>query len=142
MSNSSFTISCFLFFNKNLLTCSLHSMNQLAMLLTSPYLGLDSCSKIHQRGLRSAQPCWLWRSTHFTFPSSANQFDSSPTPAQSLPPTLPPSPRNVESAGVSVTLLHYAKKRHKTALSALSCTTAPPTDVLTKAVRKEVLRSP
>jgi len=75
------------------------------------------------------------------FPGSANPSGSSPASARSPPPTLPPNPRSVESAGVLVTLLHYAKKRHKLARSALSSIIAPPPDVLIKAVRKGASRS-
>jgi len=110
------------------------------MRLTSPYLGLDSCSQIRLNGLRSRQPRWWWRLTHFRFPGSANVSDLSPTHVRSLPPTLPPSPRSAESGGALVTLLLYAKKRHKLARSALSCNTVWPTDVQTKAVLKEALR--
>jgi len=55
---------------------------------------------------------------------------------QSPPPTLPPNPRSAESAGVLVTLLPYPMKRDKPAESALSAITGPPSDLLTKAVRK------
>ena len=72
------------------------------------------------------------------FSGLVNPSDLSPAPARSPPPTLPPSPRSAESAGVLVTLLLYAKKRHKPARSARSSITAPPTDVLTRAVRKGV----
>ena len=75
------------------------------------------------------------------FPGSANPSGSSLLPARSPPPTPPPNPRRAGSAGVLVTLLHYARKRHKRVQSALSSITAPPTDVLTKAVRKGALRS-
>ena len=139
--NSSFIISRGLFFQTSLLTCSLHSLNQSATLLTSPSLGLGSCSLIRQRGLRSAQLQLLLRSTHCMFPVLVNPFVFSPMPAQSLPPTLPPSPRSAESAGVLVILLPGAKRRHKPAQSATSSTTIPPTDVLTRAVRKEASRS-
>ena len=125
----------------NLLTSSLHSLNQLAMLLTSPYLGLDSYSQIRLKGRRSAQPQWLWQSTRFMFPSSANPSHFSPVPARSLPPTLPPSSPSAGSAGALVTPLLYAKKRHKLAQSALSSIPVPPTAVLTKVVRKGALRS-
>ena len=139
--NFSFRIFRFLFFRTNLLTSSLHCLNQSAMLLIFPYLGVDSCRQIRRRGLRSAQPQWLWRSTHFRFPISASPSDFCPVPAWSLPPTPLPSPLSAESAGGLVTLPPLAKKRHKPVQSALSFTTVPPTDVLTKAVRKEVLRS-
>ena len=75
------------------------------------------------------------------FPGSANPSDLSPARTRSPPPTLPPRPGSAQSAGVLVTLLHYAKKRHKPARSALSSITPPPTDVLTRAVRKGALRS-
>jgi len=139
--SSSFTIFLFRFFRTSLLTSSLHSLNQSAMLLTSPYLGLGSYTPIRRKGPRSARPRWLWQSTHFRFPGSANPSDLSLSPARSPPPTLPPSLRNADGAGVLVTLLLYAKKRHKLARSALSSITAPPTDVLTKAVGKGALRS-
>jgi len=133
VSNSSSIIFLFVFFQRSLLTSSLHSLNQSAMLLTSPYLGLDSCSQIRRKGQGSAQPrCWWWL-TRFMCPSSAKASDSSLKPALSLPPTLPPSPLNAESAGLWVTLLLYAKKRHKPPRSPLSSTTVLPTDVLTKA---------
>jgi len=73
------------------------------------------------------------------FTGSANPSDSSPAPERSPPPTLPPNPHTAESAGVLVTLLLYAKKRHKRAQFALSSIIAPPTDVLIKAVRKGAL---
>ena len=111
------------------------------MLLTSPYLGLDSCSEIWRKGLRRPQPRGLWRLTHFMFPVSANPSDFSPAPVRLLPPTLPPSLRSAESAGVLVTLLLNPKKRYKPARSALCSITILPTEVLTKAVRKEALRS-
>jgi len=111
------------------------------MLLTSPYLGQDSYSQIPSKGLRSSQPRLLWQSTHYRFPGSANPSGFSPDPALSPPPTLPPNPLSDESAGILVTLLLYAKKRHKLARSALSSIMAPPTDVLIKAVRKGALRS-
>jgi len=136
VTSSSFTIFLFLSFRTSLLTSSLHSWNQSAMLLTSPYLGLDSYKQSRRKGLRNEQPRGLWQSTHFMFPSSANPSDLSPVPPLSPPPTLPPIPRSAESAGVLVTLLLYAKKRHKLAQFALSSITAPATDVLTKAVRK------
>jgi len=135
-SNSSFTIFRFVFFQVSLLTFSLHSLNQSAKLLTSLYLGLDSCSQIQQRRLRRAQPRWLWRSTQSTFRVSVSSSVLSPTPARSLLPTLSPSPHNAESARGLVTLLRCARKRHKPAQSALSSTTVPPTDAPTKAVRK------
>ena len=75
------------------------------------------------------------------FPGLANPFDFSPAPARSPPPTLPPNPRSSESAGVLVTLLLYAKKRHKLARSALSSIIAPLTDAPIKAVQKGALRS-
>ena len=75
------------------------------------------------------------------FPGSANPWDLSPAPARSLPPTLPPSPPSAGSVGALDILLLYAKKRYKLAQSALSSITVLPTDVLTKAVRKEGLRS-
>jgi len=75
------------------------------------------------------------------FPISANPSDFAHKPARSLPPTLPPSPPSAESAGVLITPLHYAKKWHRCALSALSSTTVLPTDVLTKAAQKDVLTS-
>ena len=74
--------------------------------------------------------------THSMFAGSANPSGFSPVPARSPPPTLPPHPRSAESAGVFVTLLLYAKKRHQLARSALSSIIALPTDVLIKAVRK------
>jgi len=74
------------------------------------------------------------------FPGSANPYDLSPAPVLSPPPTLPPNPRSAKSAGVLVTLLLYAKKRHMLARSALSSITAPPTDVLSKAAQKGALR--
>ena len=75
------------------------------------------------------------------FLGSANPSDLSPAPTQSLPPTLPPSLHSAGSAGALDTLLLYAKKRHKLPRSALSSITVLPTDVLTKAVQKVVLRS-
>jgi len=75
------------------------------------------------------------------FPCLANPSDFSPAPARSPPPTLPPNSCSAESAGVLVTLLLYAKKWHKLARSALFSITAPPTHVLTRAVRKGALRS-
>jgi len=124
-----------------LLTSSLHSLNQSAMRLTSPFLGLDSCSQTRRKGLRSAQPQGLWLSTQFMFPGAANRCDISPVPIRSLLPTLPPSPRSAVSAGVLVTLPLYAMYNHNLARSAHSSMTVLPTDVLTKAVRKEALRS-
>ena len=147
MSSSLFTIFLSQFFRTSLLTSSLHSLNQSAMLLTSPYLGLDCYSQIWLKGLRSAQPRWLWQSTHFMFPGSANPSHfcpppaQSPPPARSPPPTLPPNPRSAESAGGLVTRLLYAKKWYKLARSALSSITVPPTDVLPKAVGKGALSS-
>jgi len=141
VSNSSFTIFLALFFRTSLLTSSLHCLNQSAMGLTSPYLGQDSCCQIRRKGPRSAQPHWLWRSTYFMFPGLANPSDLSSGPAQSPPPTLPPSSHSAASAGVLVTQLLYAKKRHKLARSALSSITVLPTDALTKALRKEAFRS-
>jgi len=75
------------------------------------------------------------------FPDLVNASDHSPAPARSPPPTLPPNPRSAGSACVLFTLLHYTRKRHKPARSALSSIIALPTDVLTKAVRKGALRS-
>ena len=75
------------------------------------------------------------------FPGSANPSGFSPAPARSPAPTLPPNPRSAVSAGVLVTLLLYAKKRHKLARSELSSIIAPPTDAPIKAVRKGALRS-
>jgi len=141
VSSSSFTIFLSLFFRTSVLTSSPHFLNQSAMLLTSPYLGLDSCSQIQLKGLRSAQPRWLWQWTHFMFPGLANRFDFSPMPVRSLPPTLPRNPCNAASAGDLVTLLLYAKKRDKLARSVLSSITVPPTHVLTKADRKRTLGS-
>jgi len=123
------------------MTSTLHSLNQSAMLLTSPYLGLDSSGQIHRRGLRNAQPRWLWQSTRSMFPGLANPSHLSPAPERSPPPPLPPNPRSAGSAAFLITLLHYAKKRHKLDRSALTSIIAPPTDVLTKAVRKGALRS-
>ena len=111
------------------------------MLLTSPYLGLGSYSQIRLKGLRRAQPRWLWQATHSMFPGSANPSGFSRAPVGSPPPTLPPNQRSAESAGVLVTLLLDAKKRHKLARSALSSIIAPPTDAPIKAVRKGALRS-
>ena len=141
MSSSSFTIFHSLCLRKSLLTSSLYFSNQLAMPLKSPYLGLDSYCQIWLKGQRSAQPRWLWESTHFMLRGSANPSDFSPAPEWSLPPTVPPSPPSAGSAGVLVTPLLYAKKWHKLGQSALSSITVPPTDVLTKAVRKGALRS-
>jgi len=70
------------------------------------------------------------------FPGSANLSGFSPAPKLSPAPTLPPNLRSAESAGVLVTLLLNAKKRHKLARSALSSIIALPTDVLIKAIRK------
>ena len=53
MSNFSFPIFHFLSFQMILVTSSPHSMNQLAMLLTSPYLGLDFYSQPSEKGLES-----------------------------------------------------------------------------------------
>jgi len=75
------------------------------------------------------------------FPGSPNPFGSSPVPARLLPPTSPPSPPSAESAGILVILLPGAKKRHRFAQSELSFLTVPPTDVLTRAVRKEAFRN-
>jgi len=72
---------------------------------------------------------------------SANPSDVFPVPAQSLLPTPPPNPPSAESAGVLVTRLLYAKKRHNQAQSGHSSITVPPTDVITKAVRKGAFRS-
>jgi len=141
VSSSSSIISLFPFARTSLQIFSPHFLNQLAMLLASPYLGLEFYSHILRKGLRNARPRLLWQSTPSLFPGSANGSDLSPAPVQSPPPTLPPSPPCAESAGVLVTLLLYAKKRHKPARSALSSITAPPTDVLTRAVRKVALRS-
>jgi len=80
-------------------------------------------------------------STHSMFPGSANPSGFSPAPTRSPPPTLPPNPCSSVSTGVLVTLLLYAKKRHKLARSALCSIIAPPTVVLIKAVRKAALRS-
>jgi len=123
------------------LTSSLLSFNQSAMLLTSPFLELDSCSQTRRKGPKSAQPPWWSQSTHFMFPGLVNPSDFSLAPARSPPPSLPPSPPSAGSAVALDTLLLYAKKRHKLAQSALSSITVLPTVALTKAVRKEALRS-
>jgi len=75
------------------------------------------------------------------FPGSSNPSDLSPAPVVLRPPTQHPNPRSAESDGVLVTLLLYAGKRHKLARSAVSSITAPPTNLLTKAVQKGDLRS-
>jgi len=141
VSNSSFITSRFLFFQTSLLTCFLHSLNQSVTLLTSLSLGLGSYSLIRRRGLRSAQLWLLLRWTHFMFPVSASPFVFSPVLAWWPPPTPPPNLRSAGSAGVLVTPLPCAKKRHKPAQSALSSTTIPPTGVLIRAVRKVASRS-
>ena len=121
MSNSSFIISHFLFFQTSLLTCSLHSLNQSATLLTSPSFGRGSCSLIRQRGVRSTQLRLLLWSTHFMFPVLASPFVFSAVRAPSLPPTPPPSLRRMcwrfghsaplckeeAQAGPICTLLHH-----------------------------------
>jgi len=116
-------------------------LNQSAILLTSPYLEVDSYIQIRLKGLRSAQPRWLWQSTHSIFPSSANPSGFSPAHTRSPPPTLPSYAHSADNAGLLVTLLLYAKKRHKRARSELPSIPVPPTDVLTKAVRNGALRS-
>ena len=141
VSNSSFITSHVLFSQTSLLTCFLNSLNQSVTLLTSPSLGLGSYSLIGRRGLRSAQLQLLLPSTHFMFPVWASPFVFSPVLALWLPPTPPPNLPSAGSAGVLVTLLACAKKRHKPAQSALSSTTVPPTGVLIRAVRKEASRS-
>jgi len=85
VSNSSFTIFPFPFFRMNLLTSSLHFLNQSTMLLTSPFSGLGSYSQTRLKGLRSAQPQSLWRLTHFMYAVSANPFISSLMPTLVAP---------------------------------------------------------
>jgi len=140
VSNSSFTIFRFQFSQRSRLTFSLHSLNQLAMLLMSPYLGIDSFSQIRRRGLTSAQPRWLGQSTHFMFAVLVSPSTFSPSPARSPPPTQPPRPCCAESAGGLVTLLLSARKRHKAAQPALSSPPIPLTHVLTKAVLTGALK--
>ena len=72
----------------------------------------------------------------------ANQFSFSLVPAWSHLPTLPPRPLHAVIARALAILLLYAKSRRKLALSAPTSITGLPTDVLTKATRKGVIRSP